>query len=253
MVKVIQNINEWKELRNSNLANKTIGFVPTMGALHEGHISLINRSLADNKITVVSIFVNPTQFNDQSDYQKYPQTFDEDLKKLNDLNADYLFYPAYKEIYQDDYKYSLVEKKLSKLLCGAFREGHFEGVLTVVMKLLNIIRPTKAYFGEKDYQQYLLIKGMVEAFFMDVEIVPCPIVREENGLAMSSRNLRLTEVERTKAALFPALLLNSDTAEEAAEKLNKEGFKVDYVEEYNGRRFGAVHIGNVRLIDNVKR
>ena len=253
MTRVVKSAIEWRELKKKEVEGKSVGFVPTMGALHEGHLSLMKKSLEDNKITVVSSFVNPTQFNDKNDFEKYPESFDEDLGKLNTLNVDYLFYPDYEEIYHDKYRYSIVEKELSRILCGAFRAGHFEGVLTVVMKLLNIIKPKRAYFGEKDYQQYLLIKGMADAFFMDVEIIPCPIVREDDGLAMSSRNLRLKEDERIKAALFPELLKNSPTPEAAAAKLTEKGFKVDYIEEYMGRRFGAVHLGNVRLIDNVRK
>jgi len=253
MVRVVREINEWREIRKGEPGNKSIGFVPTMGALHEGHLSLIRKSQYENEITVVSIFINPTQFNDSSDYEKYPKKFEEDLQKLNTLKVDYLFYPEYEDIYHDNYRYSIEEKELSRILCGAHREGHFEGVLSVVMKLLNIIKPWKAYFGEKDYQQYLLIKGMVEAFFMEVEIIPCPVIREDDGLAMSSRNLRLTVDERNKAALFPALLKSRQTVEEVINKLEEEDFKVDYIEEFDGRRFGAVHLGNVRLIDNVKR
>lgn len=253
MVKVIKKINEWKEVRKSKLNDKSIGLVPTMGAVHEGHLSLMRRSLSDNEITVVSSFVNPTQFNEKSDFEKYPVTYDEDIQKLNDLKIDYLFYPDREEIYHDNYRYSVDENELSKILCGAHRKGHFEGVLSVVMKLLNIIKPRKAYFGEKDYQQYLLIKGMVDAFFMEAEIIPCPIIREDDGLAMSSRNIRLTEKERNMATLFPSLLKSKHSVKKIASILKKEGFKVDYIEELNGRRFGAVHLGNVRLIDNVKR
>ncbi len=253
MTKVVKNIKEWRNLRKSETGTKSLGLVPTMGALHDGHLSLIERSLEENELTIVSSFVNPTQFNDKNDLANYPKSFEDDLKKLEALKVDYLFYPDYEEIYHDQYRYSVIEKELSNILCGSYREGHFEGVLTVVMKLLNIIQPQRAYFGEKDYQQYLLIKEMVEAFFMDVEIIPCPIVREKDGLAMSSRNLRLGKDDRAKAALFPELLKNSPTPEEAADKLSENGFRVDYIEEYNGRRLGAVHLGNVRLIDNVKR
>lgn len=253
MVKVIKEINEWREIRNGEQVEKSIGFVPTMGALHEGHLSLMRKSISDNDITIVSSFVNPTQFNDKSDFEKYPVTFEEDLQKLNELKVNYLFYPNSEDIYHDNYRCSVEEKELSRKLCGAYREGHFEGVLSVVMKLLNIIKPQRAYFGEKDYQQYLLVKGMVDAFFMEVEIVPCPIIREDSGLAMSSRNSRLTKDERIKAALFNSLLKSRQNVEEIATKLEEEGFKVDYIEEFDGRRFGAVHLGNVRLIDNVKR
>jgi pantoate--beta-alanine ligase len=253
MVRVVKEINEWRKIRNGEQGNKSIGFVPTMGALHEGHLSLMRKSQSENEITVVSSFVNPTQFNDSSDYEKYPKTFEEDLQKLNELKVDYLFYPEYEDIYRDNYRYSIVEKEFSRILCGAHRDGHFEGVLSVVMKLLNIIKPSKAYFGEKDYQQYLLVKGMVDSFFMEVEIIPCRVIRENDGLAKSSRNIRLTKDERNKASLFPALLKSRQTIEEVINKLEQEGFKVDYIEEFDGRRFGAVYLGNVRLIDNVKR
>lgn len=251
MTKVIKQIKEWKEVRNS-LQDKTIGFVATMGALHEGHLSLIRKSKEENDITVVSIFVNPTQFNDKNDLENYPVTFESDLRKLENEKVDYLFYPDYKEIYNDDFKYEINEKELSKKLCGAYRPGHFTGVLTVVMKLLNIIKPNKAYFGEKDYQQYLLIKGMAEAFFIDCQIIPLPLIREKDGLAMSSRNKLLTEDERKLAPKFYQRLSSNNSIDQIKEKLTNDGFKVEYIEEIDGRRFGAVHLGKVRLIDNVK-
>ncbi|MDH7604234.1 MAG: pantoate--beta-alanine ligase [Melioribacter sp.] len=253
MTRIIKKISEWKEIRNSDeLKNKTVGFVPTMGALHKGHISLIEKCVNENDISVVSIFVNPTQFNDPNDLRNYPRTFEEDLAILKNHNVDFLFYPEYEEIYQDNYKYRIVETDFSKKLCGAFRPGHFEGVLTIVMKLFNIIRPHKAYFGEKDYQQLKLIDGMCKAFFMDIEIIPCPIVRDEDGLALSSRNLLLSKEEREFSLNFPKLLASNKTKEQIKKELEELGFKVDYIEEFEGRRFGAVHVGKVRLIDNVK-
>jgi len=239
-----------KELRK--FKDKTIGFVPTMGALHKGHFSLIESSLKENDITIVSIFVNPTQFDNPEDLKEYPILIEKDLEALKKLNVDFAFLPEYKTLYPDNFVYRVEETNFSKKLCGAFREGHFTGVLTVVMKLLNIVSPKRAYFGEKDYQQFLLVKGMTEAFFMDVEIVPCPIVREDDGLAISSRNLRLTTAERKLAPVFYRLLSSSKTDEEIKLELKKKGFKVDYIESLNGRRFGAVHLGKVRLIDNVK-
>jgi len=251
-MRIIKTVKEIKsELRN--LSRKQIGFVPTMGSLHKGHISLIEKSLAENNITFVSIFVNPTQFDNAEDLEKYPNQLKSDIKILEDLKIDYLYLPTYKELYADNYKYKIMEDDLSKILCGAYREGHFTGVLTVVMKLLNIVKPTKAYFGEKDYQQYLLVKGMAEAFFLDVEIINCPIIRDEDGLALSSRNVRLTNEERQKAKLFPELLKSSLSNEEIIYKLNDNGFKVDYIETKFGRRFGAVYLGKVRLIDNVEK
>lgn len=253
MTKIIKTISEWKNLRNSKeLESKRIGFVPTMGALHKGHTSLIEKCIQENDVSVVSIFVNPTQFNDPNDLRNYPRTFEEDFSLLEKLNVDFLFYPDYEEIYFDNYKYRVIENDFSKILCGAFRPGHFEGVLTVVMKLFNIIRPHKAYFGEKDYQQYKLIDGMCKAFFMDIEIIPCPIVRDEDGLAMSSRNLLLSKEEREFALNFPRLLASNKTKEQIKKELEELGFKVNYIEELEGRRFGAVYVGKVRLIDNVK-
>ena len=237
------------------LKNKVgqIGFVPTMGALHEGHLSLIRASKKENNFTVVSIFVNPTQFNDPNDYKNYPDTHTEDLLKLSALKVDYLFIPTRPLIYNDNYTYQIVENNFSKQLCGASREGHFEGVLTVVMKLLNIVNPSKAYFGEKDFQQYTLIKGMVDAFHMNVKIIALPTMREADGLAMSSRNLLLTDSERKIAPKFSKLLNSKASDELVKSKLEKEGFKIDYIETINGRRFGAVFLGNVRLIDNVEK
>ncbi|MFZ5948296.1 MAG: pantoate--beta-alanine ligase [Stygiobacter sp.] len=253
MTKVIKKISEWKKIRNSEeLKNKTVGFVPTMGAFHQGHASLIERCLIENNISVVSIFVNPTQFNDPNDLQNYPRTFDSDLRLLEKMNVDYLFYPEYEEIYSDNYHYKIIETDFSKKLCGAFRPKHFEGVLTIVLKLFNIVKPHKAYFGEKDYQQLKLIEGMCKGFFMDIEIVPCPIVRDEDGLALSSRNLLLANEERKIAVNFPKLLKAKMSNELIKEELEKLGFKVDYIENLEGRRFGAVHIGKVRLIDNVE-
>lgn len=233
--------------------NGSIGFVPTMGALHEGHLSLIRESKKNNDITVVSIFVNPTQFNDPNDYKNYPNKHAEDILNLTSLKVDYIFTPTKRSIYKDNFAYQIIETNFSKELCGAVRPGHFEGVLTIVMKLLNIVKPTRAYFGEKDYQQYMLIKGMVEAFHMDVEIVPSPTIREDDGLAMSSRNLLLGNDERKKAPLFAKLLKSDLPDEKVKDELEQEDFKVDYIITQNGRRFGAVFLGNVRLIDNVEK
>jgi pantoate--beta-alanine ligase len=228
----------------------TLGFVPTMGALHAGHISLIERSRRENDFTLVSIFVNPTQFNDPKDLEKYPRTFESDLKMLEEAGADFLLYPDYNSLYPDHYRYKLQENELSRHLCGAHRPGHFDGVLSVVMKLLNIAGADRAYFGEKDYQQYLLIRGMAEAFFLRTRVIGCPTLREEDGLAMSSRNILLSPAERQQAVRFPEILNSPASLEEARKKLEEAGFAVDYVEECFARRFGAVRLGAVRLIDN---
>jgi len=253
MTQIIKSGKEWRELCDSeNISSKELGFVPTMGALHRGHSSLIKKSVSENRRTVVSIFVNPTQFNDPNDLQKYPETFKNDLKIIEDLKVDYLFSPEYEELYADNFTYQVHENSFSKILCGAFRSGHFDGVLTVVLKLLNIIKPGRAYFGEKDYQQYKLIKEMASAFFLQTEIIPCATVRDEDGLALSSRNLLLSPEERKLALNFPTLLTANKTCDEIKFELEQLGFKVDYIEEYDGRRLGAVYAGKIRLIDNVK-
>ncbi len=253
MVTIVNSVKDWNDLyRSKDYCNARVGFVPTMGALHEGHASLIKKSTAENDITIASIFLNPTQFNDPDDLKNYPVTFEEDLALLNSLDADYLFLPSYDEIYIDKFNYKVIEESLSKILCGASRPGHFTGVLTVVLKLINIIKPNTAYFGQKDYQQYLLIKGMCEAFFMNVKIVPCPTVREESGLALSSRNKLLTPEEKIIAPQFNKILKSPGKVDEIINGLEKTGFKVDYIEETAGRRFGAVYLGKVRLIDNVE-
>lgn len=230
---------------------KSVGFVPTMGALHEGHFSLIRKSKQENDLTVVSIFVNPTQFNNPDDFKKYPQTFETDATYLNDLGVDFLFYPTFESLYPDNYSYSVEEKKLSAALCGASRPGHFAGVLTVVLKLLNIVHPQKAYFGEKDFQQFSLIKKMTETFFLPVEIISVPTVRDPQGLALSSRNQRLSAIGIEQARLFAKLLKQNKSAQDIKDDLVQSNIKVDYLEELAGRRFAAVYIDDVRLIDNV--
>jgi pantoate--beta-alanine ligase len=249
---IFNNVDTWKRERHSWQGTATsLGFVPTMGALHEGHISLIKQSQKENYKTLVSIFLNPTQFDKNDDFNNYPRSFEKDLSLLNELGVNYLFYPSYDELYQDNYRYSCRENELSKILCGANRTGHFDGVLTVVMKLLNIAEADRAYFGEKDYQQYLLIREMAQSFFLKTNIVSCPLIREKDGLALSSRNLRLSSAGRKKAPAFYRILSSTLSLKEIKKELIRVGFKVEYVEEFNNRRFGAVHLENVRLIDNV--
>src|ERR1700677_3344315 len=171
MITVFESIRDWQKLRgSSNFGFRTLGFVPTMGALHEGHLSLVRRSKAENDRTLVSIFINPTQFDDANDFKNYPKTLPEDLKILEEAGVDYVLLPNEKEIYQDKYRFQVSESEVSQTLCGRFRPGHFQGVLTVVLKLLNIADSHRAYFGEKDFQQYLLIKEMADAFFLKPQI-----------------------------------------------------------------------------------
>jgi pantoate--beta-alanine ligase len=253
MTTVIRSVTEWQAVRSRLQPDAALGFVPTMGALHEGHASLINRSLKENHQTVVSLFVNPTQFNNPDDFRRYPRTEAEDLGMLEKLKADFVFIPDYPSLYPDDYSYKITEHNLSLVMEGTGRPGHFNGVLTVVMKLLNLVRPERAYFGEKDYQQFLLIKKMAAAFFMDVEIISCPTVRHTDGLAMSSRNVLLSKSDRERAPLFARLLKSGKTTEQIKAELNQSGFTVDYITDFEGRRYGAVYLGGIRLIDNVER
>lgn len=253
MTKVIKELNKWKTLRRSNVFhNKSVGLVPTMGALHDAHIALIKKSIQQNDITVVTIFVNPTQFNNQKDFKNYPITIKKDLEILNELKVDFLLNPEYEDIYPDNYEYKVVESNFSKVLCGKFRPGHFDGVLTIVLRILNLVKPNRAYFGEKDYQQLKLIEGMVRAFFLDTKIVAHPTVRTKEGLALSSRNIRLSDEQKIKAIDFPKSLASSLSNDKVKSLLRKKGFKVEYIEQIDNRRFGAVYLGNVRLIDNVK-
>ena len=249
-IRVFTDIMEWKKVRENLEPQMDLGFVPTMGALHEGHLSLIRKSISENEKTVVSIYVNQTQFNDKFDFKNYPVDFNQDLEMLKKLGVDYVLNPVYEQMYPDNFRFKLTENNFSKLFCGKDRPGHFDGVLTVVMKLFNIVRPKRSYFGEKDFQQLTLIKDMVTSFFMDIEIVSCPTLREHDGLAMSSRNVLLNAKERTLAPMFNKILKMNISADEVKKRLEENSFKVDYVEDYKQRRLAAVRLGKVRLIDN---
>ncbi len=249
----VKSLKRWRTLRaGGRFGGRSLGFVPTMGALHDGHLSLIARARRENDIVAASVFVNPAQFNDKKDLARYPRTLAADTKMLAAAGADFLLAPNAGDMYPDGYRYRVDEKEESRLLCGAYRPGHFEGVLTVVLKLLNLVKPDRAYFGEKDYQQYRLIKGMAEALFLDVEIVPCPIVREPDGLAMSSRNLLLNEEERAIAPALNMVLGSKASIPNMKKALAKLGFGPEYIEERWGRRLAAAKLGKVRLIDNVE-
>jgi pantoate--beta-alanine ligase len=249
---VFERVSEWRDLRAAQTrAGLTLGFVPTMGALHEGHLSLVRRSRAENHRTLVSIFVNPTQFDDPSDLARYPRTLAEDLTALRGEQTDFVLVPDASELYADGFRFRVTEREESRVMEGAHRPGHFDGVLTVVLKLLQIAAADRAYFGEKDWQQLALVRGMAAAFFLPTAIVGCATVREPDGLALSSRNRRLDAAERAKAAEFPRALTGASSAEEASRALRAAGFAVDYVEDHGARRLAAVRLGGVRLIDNV--
>jgi pantoate--beta-alanine ligase len=260
-------------------SKESIGFVPTMGALHEGHLSLMATSLKNNALTVVSIFVNPTQFNNPEDLKKYPRTLEKDVENIKKISQHIIVYaPAVDDIYEgntnsESYSFDGLEFQME----GKFRPGHFDGVGTIVKRLLEIIKPTHAYFGEKDFQQLQIVKKLVEKYQIPVKIVGCPIYREANGLAMSSRNERLTLQERQEAALiFNTLKLvkekfGTKSAKEVTEWVqktfqNNAKFTLEYFEiadentlltcirkskKKKYRAFIAVFVNNIRLIDTI--
>lgn len=259
--------------------NKSIGFVPTMGALHQGHLSLLEKSLAENDITVMSIFVNPTQFNNAEDLDKYPRSLEEDILKMSQLSHSILVYaPAVADIYEgntvsESFEYEGLEHQME----GQHRPGHFDGVGTIVKRLFEIVSPTKAYFGEKDFQQLQIVKKLVDKLALPVQIIGCPIYREKSGLAMSSRNERLSQYARIKAATIYEILQQAKTnfaihtlsetkAFVRSEFEKHPEFELEYFEIANEetllsasckdpaqkyRGFIAVFIDKIRLIDNI--
>lgn len=264
-------------INNLKHQGKTIGFVPTMGALHEGHISLVEKSVLENDFTIVSIFVNPIQFNNAKDLEKYPRTLEKDYSLLKEAGTDAVFVPTVKEMYPEPLNRNYEFGQLANVMEGEFRPGHFNGVAIVVHRLFEIVTPNRAYFGEKDYQQLMIIKALVKNLHLPVEIIPCPISREKDGLARSSRNERLTK-EMRKAAPFIyqqlskakdlAHSLNSQALEEkvAAEFRSHELLELEYFKVADGDTlqiiegaipanaygFIAVYAGDVRLIDNIR-
>ena len=268
-----------KETSKRHLHNgKTIGFVPTMGALHEGHLSLVKRAKSENDIVVVSIFVNPAQFGPSEDFAKYPRDMEGDMEKLKREGVDILFMPDARAMYSDGFSTYITVKDLSDKLCGAFRPGHFTGVATVVCKLFNIVKPVAAYFGQKDFQQAAIIKRMVEDLNMDVDIIVCPTIRENDGLAMSSRNVYLSHEERRAATVIYKTLLSAsqmiksgasnpvDVRKQMHDMLKAEPLisEIQYAEVYDTNTLDelnefkkqnllavAVKIGSTRLIDNM--
>jgi len=249
-MQVWRTVPDWLDRRRT-IANGTIGFVPTMGALHRGHASLVERCRRENEIAIVSIFVNPTQFNDPIDLQRYPRTLADDFAVLESLGVDEVLLPETSGLYPDGYRFRVEEENVTRVMEGPRRPGFLQGVMTVVLKLLNLVRADRAYFGEKDFQQLKLITDMAKDFFIPTEIVPCPTMREPSGLAESSRNTLLSTAARNNAAcLFHALTTAANPCEAKA-ILESQGFAVDYVEEHWGRRFAAASLEDVRLIDNV--
>lgn len=278
-MKIAVTINELKSLLQvCGNEGKTVGFVPTMGALHAGHASLVKRSVAENDITVVSVFVNPTQFNDKNDLKNYPRTLEADCRLLESVSADIVFAPEVAEMYPEEDNRQFSFAPLDTVMEGACRPGHFNGVAQIVSKLFYAVEPDKAYFGEKDFQQLAIIREMVRQLSIKVEIVGCPIVREKDGLAMSSRNTLLSPKERERAltisrALFQSLEYAKNNSLGATrgyvEQIisETEGLDLEYFQIVDGntlqelKEWGdadyivgciALFCGKIRLIDNIK-
>lgn len=278
-MKVLHTIQELQaELSMQKAVGKKIGLVPTMGALHAGHASLVERSVSDNDVTVVSIFVNPTQFNDKNDLVKYPRTLKADCQLLQSVGASVVFAPSVEEIYPEPDRRSFSYAPLDTVMEGVFRPGHFNGVCQIVSKLFNMVQPHCAYFGEKDFQQLAIIREMVRQMEYPIEIIGCPIVREVDGLALSSRNTRLSAEERITALNISRILFESQTfarthtltetkafVEEGIAAV--DGLRLEYYEVVDDRSLQTVRAwdeaegivgcitvfcGEVRLIDNIR-
>ncbi len=275
-IKTISSLKQ--KLSEEKSHGRNIGLVPTMGALHAGHLELVRRSIIENDRTVVSIFVNPIQFNKKEDLSKYPRDLVSDLEKLKSVGCDYVFAPETNEMYPEPDLTQFEFGQLDKVMEGKFRPGHFSGVAIVVKKLFEVIEPAQAYFGEKDFQQLAVINKLVEIEKIPIKIIPCKTVREEDGLAMSSRNVRLTKSERAIAPQIYHTLINikkrivrSNVSELIRSSINllnnNDGLTVEYLEIVDAKTLIpietpnktneiiaciAVNLGNVRLIDNLK-
>lgn len=275
---IIETIETLREELKPKMNKETVGLVPTMGYLHQGHISLIKKARSENDTVVLSIFVNPTQFSPNEDLETYPRDLDKDIKAAYDNGVDYIFTPSAEEMYGKDYStYVNIEGDITKKLCGKTRPSHFKGVTTIISKLFNIVQPNNAYFGLKDAQQFSVIKKLVKDLNFDVNIVPCPIVRDEDGLALSSRNIYLNEIERKQALVLhqslndaKTMYLNgnnnpSELKNYIINKINsKDLASIDYVEIVDLETLEdvdkidrqslvalAVKFGNTRLLDNI--
>lgn len=272
---IFKEIEPLKAFLNQKRGHKRIGLVPTMGALHSGHVSLLKAAKQETDITVCSIYVNPAQFNNPSDLEKYPRTLDKDLALLEDNSCDVVFVPENKEMYEAAPTIQFDFGRLDKIMEGKFRPGHFSGVALVVSKLFNLVSPHIAYFGQKDFQQFKIIERLVEELKFDLKLRCMPILREEDGLAMSSRNQRLDEEQRKKAIVFyESLILSkelltkgeklSDVRHQINLKCEAVGVKLEYLELANEENLSSVeivrgknvlliagYVGEVRLIDNI--
>lgn len=277
-MKVITSIKELQaKVTESKLQSKSIGFVPTMGFLHEGHLTLIKKAREENDIVILSIFVNPLQFGPEEDFETYPRDFDKDRSLAESEKVDYVFFPSVEEMYPQTPSVTVMVNERTDVLCGKSRPGHFDGVATVLTKLFNIAMPDRAYFGKKDAQQVAVVHGLIDDFNFPIELIAVDIIREEDGLAKSSRNVKILANERTQS---PALYQSLQTAKEAIEKGerdpaeivsliskkidNETDGQIDYVEIYSYPQLRplkeltgtiiialAVKFSSVRLIDNL--
>lgn len=276
IAKTISQLNSTRK----KITDQKIAFVPTMGALHDGHLALVKKAKEISDFVIVSIFVNKTQFNDLSDYEKYPRQEESDLEKLKNVGADLVFLPTQEEIFANNFSFKIIPTKLTDCLCGSSRPGHFDGVALIVTKLFNLVKPNIAVFGQKDFQQLSIIKRMVHDLNFDIEIYAHETLREENGLAMSSRNQRLSESGKIKAAeIFRILAEIKNAVKNSDKKINEIltkkyqeflnlGFeKIDYLEirseenlepitnfnpKEKTRIFVAAYLEGIRLIDNLE-
>jgi len=280
-MRLIKTAQELEQVLSQERNGKTVGFLPTMGALHEGHLTLARRVVKENDIAVCSVFVNPTQFNNKTDLETYPRNVEADAKVLEEAGVDFVFAPEAEEFYtkeEMEQRFQFDFGGLDEVMEGKFRPGHFNGVVQVVSKLFKIVKPQRAYFGEKDFQQLAIIRRMVDVMKFDIEIVGCPIVREESGLALSSRNALLTEEQRKLATNIHAVLkestlfYNQTSVKElhdcAIAAINRhEGLEVEYFDIVDGKTLKSienwrdadyvvgcitVYCGKARLIDNIR-
>ncbi len=274
-LKIIRTIKEMVAWSNQNKSQNKIGFVPTMGYLHEGHLSLVRTAKENSDLVVVSIFVNPTQFGANEDLSTYPRDFERDISLLENLEVDVVFFPNNQEMYPTGYKTWVVTDEITSILCGKSRPTHFKGVTTIVSKLINIVNPESMFMGTKDFQQLTVLKQMVQDLNFRTKIIGCPIVRENDGLAMSSRNKYLNEIERKNALCLSESIKSAQKMIKNGEKspnkiiasvkkiITKKSGMIDYVEildertlkftdsiDEHSRLFLAVYIGKTRLIDN---
>lgn len=276
-MQVIDSIKEITHLSRNWESSQKIGFVPTMGALHEGHLALVKQSLSSCDITIVSIFINPAQFGANEDLSRYPKTFEDDYKALLALGVDYIFLPTSTQMYPDNYKTWINITGITELLCGASRPGHFTGVATIVLKLVNLVRPTLMFMGEKDFQQIVVLETMLADLNLETKITRCPIIRKASGLALSSRNRYLSPENQTiapnlfkamqelKASYIKGITDSKELLSSLKQNLENKTFKIDYLEivdsstlekrniiQRGNRLIVAVFLGNTRLIDNLE-